>query len=70
MNVPLMLNVLMMASLFATLHQIPMYAFNVLKILIVNHRTSLCETSLTMYALQMVSTLNKVIKQYSPEIYS
>ena len=61
MNVPLMLNVLIMASLYVTLHQIPMYVFNVWKIPIVL-QMSLSVISLTMYALQMVSTLNKVIK--------
>ena len=58
MNVPLMLNVMMMASLFATLHQIPMYAFNVLKILIVHQRSV---TLLTTF-VKLVSTLTQVIR--------
>ena len=49
MNVPLMLNVMMMASLFATLHQIPMYVFNALIILIVN-QTNHIVTCLKMFA--------------------
>ena len=60
MNVPLMLNVMIMimASPIATLHQIPMYAFNVLKILIVHQRSVTLPTMFVM----LVSTLTQVIR--------
>ena len=54
MNVPLMLNVLIMASLYVTLHQIPMYVFNALIILIVN-QTNHIVTYLKMFATNVSS---------------
>ena len=49
MNVPLQLNVLSLASLGVTLHQIPMYVFNVLIILIAP-KTHLNVSYLKMFA--------------------
>ena len=62
MNVTQMINVLVMARLSVSPHKLPKHVFNVLLMLIVQ-QICLNVISQTMYALPMVSTYFKVIKQ-------